>query len=308
MLPHTLDKHLSFGYGPGIFNPEDKSSENQLWCAYSRAKAAPEGFVQECTRTARLISEQCKAIGRRPIIGLSGGMDSEVTVKSFLAAGVDFDILTFRFEDGLNEHEMKFVRDFCGRHGLVPKYLDIDIKSWAPSEDAKRIFDQSQAFSMLPHMKLMNHIWFELGGAPVLGNGDIYFENVDASWKYVELEYMLAWFRHAIKNGILGSIAFFQHTPEVMLSMLREPRIERLGLNKDVYATRIYETSRFIKYSIYKKYWPDLLMRPKFGGQEMVEELYANCAARFLSGRQMLYNDKVMIPYDALRSMLEPSA
>lgn len=309
MVPYTLDNHFTFGYGNTLFDPKEKSSENQLWCKYSRASREPMSFRAECVQTAKIISEQAERLGRKPIIGLSGGLDSEVVVEAFIEAGVDFEILTFRFKNNLNSHELRFVHAFCQRHKLKPKYLDIDIHEWAYSEECKNLFNESQAASMnlLPHMKLMNHIWFELRGLPVLGNGDLYLENISGSWKYVELEYMLSWFRHAVNNGILGGIGFFQHTPEVVLSMLHEPKIKRLGRDLDAYATKAYKTSRFVKYGIYRQHWPALLMRPKFGGQEMVEDLFKTRTDELLEGRADRFIDKFVLSYDELRSMIEPN-
>jgi hypothetical protein len=141
---------------------------------------------------------------------------------------------------------------------------------------------------------------------PILGNGDVYLENLEGTWKYVELDYMLAWFRHAIHNGILGGIGFFQHTAEVTLAMLREPKIERLGLNKDAYATKLYPTSRFIKYDIYRKHYPDLVIRPKFGGQELVLKEFKARTMELLEGRDVHFVEKFIIDYADLRAMMEP--
>jgi hypothetical protein len=141
---------------------------------------------------------------------------------------------------------------------------------------------------------------------PILGNGDVYLESMDGVWKYVELDYMLAWFRHAINNGILGGIGFFQHTPEVTLAMLREPKIERLGMNKDPYATKMYETSRFIKYDIYRRHYPDLVLRPKFGGQELVRKQFKERTLQLLEGREVQFIEKFVIDYADLRKAIEP--
>ena len=187
-------------------------------------------------------------------------------------------------------------------------YFDTDVLSWIKTEESKRLFDESYCSSvtMLSHMKLMNHVW-ELGFSPVLGNGDVYLENMDGVWKYVELDYMLAWFRHAIRNKILGGIGFFQQTPEVTLAMLREPKIQRLGENADPYATKMYQTSRFIKYGIYRQHWPDLTIRPKFGGQELVREQFTARALELLANRPVQFTEKFVLSYTDFRAMMEPT-
>lgn len=246
-------------------------------------------------------------MNRVPFVMLSGGLDSEVVVKSFIAANVPFRAITFRFLHGLNRHETHFVERFLKRHKIDHQYFDIDINRWAPSNEAHDLFSGSQAgaLNLIPHMKLMNHIWFELDGMPVLGNGDMYLENGENGWNYIELEYMLAWFRHAVRFSILGGIGFFQHTPEITLSMLREPKFERLGKNLDVYANRVYETSKFVKYNVYRQYWPDLELRPKFGGQEMVVPLFESLRDKWIQERTDPFDDKFSLSYDELRAQLE---
>lgn len=307
MQPYTLDDHFSFGYGEGLFNPAEKTIDTRLWCAYSKAKRQPGTFREEVAATAKLLSDQAKALNRTPVVLLSGGMDSEVVVKGFIDAGVPFETATFRFKNGLNSHELRFVEMFLIRHGLKSNYLDIDALTWIKEDEASRLFRESYCTScgMISHMKLMNHVW-ENGGMPILGNGDVYLENLEGTWKYVELDYMLAWFRHAIHNGILGGIGFFQHTAEVTLAMLREPKIERLGMNKDPYATKLYQTSRFIKYDIYRKHYPDLAIRPKFGGQEMVLKEFKARTMELLEGRDVHFVEKFIIDYADLRAMMEP--
>ena len=97
MLPYTLDDHFAFGYGSGLFNPDDKTTETPLWCTYSRCSRNPGTFREECVLTAKLLSERMQAMQREPALMLSGGMDSEVVVKAFIEAEVPFSVWTFRF-------------------------------------------------------------------------------------------------------------------------------------------------------------------------------------------------------------------
>ena len=306
MLPYTLDNHFSFGYGSGLFNPADRSPENKLWCAFTRAQREPDDFSTEVTRVSAVLAEEASKLNRKLIVCLSGGMDSEVVVKGCIKAGIDFEAITFRFTGGKNGHELVFVERFVKKHRIKHRYYDINPVAWIKTPEFEDLFHGSQAASLtlMPHMKLLNYIWQELNGVPVLGNGDLYLEN-DGGWNYVELEYMLSWYRHALRFGILGGIGFFQHTPEIVLSMLREPKIMKLGRNQDAYANKVYETSRYVKYAIYRRFWPDLEMRPKFGGAEMVADLFKARAAELLEGKER-WLDKWKISYDDFRSLLEP--
>jgi hypothetical protein len=283
MLPYTLDNHFTFGYNSGTFNLQDASPTVDFTCSYSRAKYIPVSFKEECIKTAVNLSEEAKKLGRVPVILLSGGLDSHVVVKSFDEAGVNYHTATTRFANGYNDHELVYVEHLKTEHSFTHEYLDIDTESWLLSEEAMHMADQSLCSypQMLPTMKLMKHVW-DQGGMPVLGNGDFYairFINPvwrlhDKTapkyiWKYIEYEYIVAWFRYAIVNGMVGGLGFFQHNPEIALAMGIEDHIVDM-INGDDEGK---QSTRSSKYLVYKKYWPSFQNRQKFHGGEKISGL-----------------------------------
>lgn len=308
MLPYTLDNHFTYGYGDGCFNPEDKRPGN-FWCKYSRCSREPMNFKDECIATAKLIAAKAAELGRTPYLFLSGGLDSEVMVKAFVEAEVDFKIITFRFLREFNDHEMVLVNEFIRENQLSSKhmYYMMDLVPWLNGTEAEKLAVDAQVCNAgnLPHMKLMSQVWNEFNGLPVLGNGDVYLEKIDGDWKYVELEYMLSWFRHAVLHKIYGAVGFYQFTPEITLSMLREPRLERLGRGEDALANKLHDTSRFVKYLVYLKYWPELKLRPKFSGTEGALKVFNDRTAK-LTYNDLVFDDKFVLSYNEFRDMLEP--
>lgn len=283
MLPYTLDNHFTFGYNSGLFNLEDASPLAEFKCKYTRAKYIPESFKEECLNTARSLSESAKMLGRIPVIMLSGGLDSHVVVKAFDEVGSNYHTATTRFARGYNDHELVYVEKLKQQHSFSHEYLDINMETWLLGEEAMHIADQSLCAypQMLSTMKLMQHIW-DQGGMPILGNGDFYairyinpvwrlhdFNAPKYEWQYVEYEYILAWFRYAIKNNILGGLGFFQHNPEIALSMGIEDHLTNTitGLDEGKQSTRSS------KYEVYKKYWPEFENRQKFHGGEKLSGL-----------------------------------
>ena len=125
----------------------------------------------------------------------------------------------------------------------------------------------------------MKHVWENINGFPVLGNGDLYVSKEinkewllrDRSlpkyqWLYIEYEYIVAWFRFAVEHQILGALAFFQHNPYIVLSMIKESAIQDCVNDKFMYKL----STRSTKPSVYKKYWPDLISRMKYHGGEQI--------------------------------------
>jgi hypothetical protein len=283
MLPYTLDNHFAFGYGDKSFNINDASPNLNFQCSYTRAKYMPDNFKDECIKTAIDLAKSAKAINRTPVILLSGGMDSHVVVKSFIEAGIDFHTVTNRFLRNLNDQETYYVEKLKNDHKFSHAYVNMDVEKFLLSEEAASMAEASLCAypQMLPTMKLMQHTWNQ-GGMPILGNGDFYavrhinptwrLHNINAvkyEWQYIEYEYILAWFRYAIKNNILGGLGFFQHNPEIALSMGIEDYIVNMISGTD----EGKQSTRSSKYEVYKKYWPEFENRQKFHGGEKISGL-----------------------------------
>jgi hypothetical protein len=278
----TLDENFSYGYDYGIYNLRS-SSQSQFNCYYTRASRMPQSFREECVTVCKKISDYAISQNKIPYVLLSGGLDSEIVVRSFVESGRDFRIITSRFQNNLNDHEIEYVEKLCNSVNINPYYIDIDIEDWLTSNEAFNYARDSQCIyaEMLSTMKVMSDVYFKMNGIPVLGNGDLYvskeinpvwrMENSDKKyqWNYIEFEYIVAWARYAVKKEILGAINFFQHTPELVLSMALDPLISNLISSSPVGK----QSTRSTKYIVYKKYWPEIELRPKFHGGERIEDL-----------------------------------
>jgi hypothetical protein len=313
-LPYTIDNHFTFGYNNVPFSQKENYHTDEFFCSYSRCDREPSTFKDECISTAIEVYNQAISLKREPYIFLSGGLDSEVVVKAFLAANRPFKTISFRYTNNQSSHEELYINKFVSDHNLDHSYYDIS-PEWLLSAEAMFFCEQSACVrsEMLPHMKLIKHVWDNLNGFPILGNGDLYASKEinknwllknrklpKYEWLYIEYEYIVAWFRFAIANDILGSLAFFQHNPYIVLSMIREPAMEKC-LNDEL----IYKlSSRSTKPVIYKKYWPDLLIRMKYHGSEKVNGICIDLN-RKLSG--MYFSDnKWSISVDDFKKLLNP--
>ena len=313
-LPYTIDDHFIFGYNDIPFSNKSNVTKDEFFCEYSRCEREPGNFKEECIQTALNVYKQASGIRREVYIFLSGGLDSEVVVKAFLDAGVEFKTISFRFKDNLSSHEEIYIDKFVRQHNISHSYYEID-PAWLNSDEAEFYCEQSICIrsEMLPHMKLMKHVWDNLNGFPVLGNGDLYvskeinkewlFKDRSVSkyeWLYIEYEYIVAWFRFAIENKILGAIGFFQQNPYIVLSMIREPSIQQCFNDQLKYKL----SCRSTKPVVYKKYWPDLLIRMKYHGGEQVNGICVELNRKL--SRKYLSNNKWSIPIKEFEQLLNP--
>jgi hypothetical protein len=278
-LPYTIDNHFVFGYNNVPFLEKKNINTDKFFCSYSRCSRMPGSFKEECILTAKQVVNQAAQLSRTPYIFLSGGLDSEVVVKSFLESGSSFKTISFRFTNNLSSHESFYIDKFVKKHNLDHRYYDID-PDWLISTDAELYFQQAQCVmsEMLPHMKLLSHVWNNLNGFPVLGNGDLYVSkdiSVDwifdrtkpkYEWNYIEFEYIVAWNRYCVKNSILGCLGFFMHNPEIVLAMINEPIMTKCLDNKLMHKM----SSRSTKTIVYLKHWQDLELRVKYHGSEQL--------------------------------------
>lgn len=311
---HTLDENFSYGYDGEVYNL--RSGQNSHFeCHYQRASYRPSSFKEECIRVCDKISQYAVAHGRDPVILLSGGLDSEVVLRSFVEHGKPFRVVANRFLNDLNIHEIDQIKRLEMYFGIEVEYQDLDVANWLLKSDQSYIMAvESQCLrpEMLPTMKLIDLVWNSMNGVPVLGNGDLYLsKDINPHWRlnrtgsmyvwnYVEYEYILAWMRYCVKKQIVGSINFFQQTPEIVVAMAENSLIQELVKEN----TLGKHSSRSVKYQVYKQYWPDIDLRPKHHGGELFANLCDYIRKDRLNKINYQYNSRWKMPLDQFLDML----
>lgn len=297
---NILDENFSYGYDNQLYNLRS-SSESIFQCHYQRANYIPISFKEECIKVCNKISDYSEKQKRIPIILYSGGLDSEVVIRAFIESGKPFKVVVNKFSNNLNSHELFYVDRFLKSKNLKAEYVDIDIEKWLISEESFLMADLSKCpySEMLPTTKLIDLVYFQMNGIPILGNGDFYARVVDDVWTYIEFEYIVSWMRYCVEKNIIGAINFFQQTPEIVLSMARDPLI----------STTIQESIepnlRLTKYKVYQKYWPEVEIREKFNGAEKIQNLCDMINEKYLF-KYSKYTDKWSMPLDKFIDMMMP--
>jgi hypothetical protein len=275
---NPLDENFIYGYDSEKLNL--RSSDNSIFhCYYSKAKYLPISFKEECIKTCHKIADVAEHLGRTPIVLLSGGLDSEVVIRSFLESGRKFKTVSHRFENNLNKHEIDYVIKLGESKNIDVNFLDLSVIEWLGSDESLKMAEISKcAYSeMLPTMKLMHEVYFNLNGLPILGNGDFYATIENNQWKYIEFEYIVAWMRYCVEMQIISSVNFFQQTPELTLSMALDPII--VSAIRENYELNL----RSAKYLVYKKYWKDIELRKKYNGAELIQTVCDKINLDYLS-------------------------
>lgn len=300
------DKNLCwYGYGTGVLN--SKKEEGTFYWAHSQIRTPVLNFKEECYRTARIIKE---AAGQKTIgVLLSGGLDSEVVCRSFLDQGIDFEAFSFKYTDGSLEHETKFIDDFVSRFNIKHSYLTRDWYEFALSKEGRALFDDSEhTISVtLPRVYLANQIALN-GGFPVSGI-DLLFERKNQTWFMTCTEKEVTpLYKFSLKRGIDSAYLFFIHTPEIVYSFLKEPEIFDMGMGLDPIANKFRLRHTGLKYQVYKRYWPDIKVRPKFTHYSRLISRFEQIDAELNRNRSLAFNDIYQMPFCDLLQSLDPSS
>jgi len=283
MVTLSYTNSFKFGYNGEWFN--SRVSKNDQWMTqYDPIERPVVDFGTECINTAKLIRET--ATGPIDVL-FSGGQDSEVCLNAFLLAGISVNVLIMRFKDGFNAFDTAYATKYCQAHNIEPIYVDLDICKFLET-DAWDYAALTQCTSppLLPHLWLID----QSDHYVVIGSGDVFlYKNIliaqgtvpdtefytinqkitpkttfDNKWYYREHESIAALHRLFMLRNRDGCPGFFQYNPELVLSWLNEPEV-----NRDLSGSNDRVSTLYTKYEIYQRIW-QIQNRPKFDGFEIV--------------------------------------
>ena len=174
-------------------------------------------FRSECLRTAESLAN---AHGKNLVLFFSGGLDSEVVLRSFLAIGFPPRVLTIDF--GFNENEILQARDLCRELGVPweKKVFDVDL-FW--KHDVFTVAEKVGCIS--PPLCALMAATLEVEGYPVFGYGELDFFSLGTLFLEPRGErWSMARWLQAHRRP--GCASFFRHRPELELASLEDPMVQ----------------------------------------------------------------------------------
>jgi hypothetical protein len=280
----THDNHFRFGWGDGQYNFDNKFGK--YWIEIGKAKYLPTSFRNECVRAAGLIND---SVTQPILVCFSGGIDSEVIVRSLQEANVKFEIVIMRINyndlKNVNHHDNKYAFDYANKHSIPYHVVDFEL-----SDFIKNVFEieadkyKGNYLGILIHTEIVkkfpNHHC-------ILGGGDIklkrhrYCGRTDTPGMFIEeSEISVSAIEAAYNQGHGVSNRFFMHTPELMLAWLTDPDISHWIKYEYALAGKfgVIEFNGIKAFTLYK-HWPDMEVRPKYNGFEKLtlwDKTYSN--------------------------------
>lgn len=257
---------LKFGYSGKVFNRRE-TGDDQFWITYPRCSRPTHDWRTECVIAAQEIGRVYQ--GRELFLCLSGGIDSEVMARAFVAGGIPFRTIITRYSNDINIHDISWAVIFCEGNAIPYEIYDLDVVSFWESGEMYVYAEVGQCISpqMANLLKIMDHIHGR-GGVPVLGCGEIMIAYESSAWFVHGSERYFSLYHYLMRRGKPGAPRFFQWNPEIMYSYLTAPVLKRHLMRPG------NETSNSLAFKpdIYGTYWP-LQPRPKYTGYEKIWKL-----------------------------------
>ena len=118
MFEYTLNNHFKFGYDNEWFI--DRPNKNSKWSVqYGQCNRPVKNWREECKLAASIIYDKRQGL---PIdILFSGGMDSEITLRSFLEIKVPFNVHFVDYK-GYNVYDKRWAIKIC-------EFLNVKLKN-----------------------------------------------------------------------------------------------------------------------------------------------------------------------------------
>lgn len=258
-------------------------------------------WKEETIETAKYIASNTT---KKIWVGFSGGIDSEVVCRAFLAAGIDFGVFIVQHDNDNNKHDIKFALDFCKANNITDIHISHLDSDWFFTESYKKYVEQGYGTGTIfryHQLFIMDEIK-NLNGCGVLGGGELKFRSVKNKSSLIFDRGLTNASEFCRNNGCWHIPHFFMCTPEIIAAYLEHELIRYLTSDHSFYKSKVIG---FIaeKTLVYHQAWPDMLRRRKYDGFEKIRELY-NQATDSISKNYPYENKKVVIDINTLRTQL----
>ncbi len=199
---------------------------------------------------------------------LSGGIDSEVVVRTFKECGIKHNTVIFRLENDYNIRDVTNAIKVCENLNLKYKIIDFNLQKFFEN-DAMDYFQRiwCPMAGRLPRLK-----WIDmLDNIPVFGEGEPYIHrelkedySKKSNWHFVfnEIVYSSSIYSRFLNRTVIGD--WYEFTPEVLLSFYELDSVN--DLINDKIPGKLSSWS--IRSDVHKMIWPDIQFKEKLVGYE----------------------------------------
>lgn len=198
----------------------------------------------------------------------SGGIDSEVVIRTLKQENVRFNAFTIRMENDINLQDVSAAIKIADLIGIKLNIIDWSLQKFLEN-DAGDMFNKT--FCPEPR-RMLRHAWYDLlDNIPVMGEGEPYWKREYGTDYSKKSKWHLYWtedyFTGAIYANTVGRRViseWYNYTPEIVMNFHSLPLIEKL-LDDNIVGKASCWSSRT---EIHRVLWEDIFYKPKLGGYE----------------------------------------
>lgn len=265
---HTSENNwYSWNYGDN--ERFGRQSDNlPFYTNYGKLEKPLRSFKQELLDAAKSTLDHYP--GLRPCVFFSGGVDSELVLRSYIEIGSNPEVYIVRYEKDLNLYDVSYAVAICSSLQVDYHLIDFSLESFYQN-DAEKISEDAQIDrpSMLPHLKFTE----VADGLIIVGHSDVrwyrpsddYSQKV--SWLAQDFEHDIGCDKYNILHNRSAIYQWWKWTPGLVLSytklnwfrkLISDGYVGKLGIN----STKIIG---------FREVYPDMLYRKKFTGLERID-------------------------------------
>jgi hypothetical protein len=170
---------------------------------------------------------------------MSGGLDSEIALRTFLSIGIRPRLKTVVFTEDGNKHDVGPMLDLVNSLGLEIEVVNFDPEEFYFSEEWKDVSRRYQAYTFYQMILLK---MAELQEGPMITIDEIELQKepvmnwdtgeVEWTWAFIKKEDQdMVWRRYNEQTGHAALNNFYTYSPEAMLAFMKLPTIDRLITN-----------------------------------------------------------------------------
>lgn len=205
---------------------------------------------------------------------LSGGIDSEVVVRTFKDLGITHNTFIFRYENHYNHSDVTSAIEICKSLHIPYKIVDFNLQDYYENH-AYDYFKKSNATraGRLIHLKFFDY----LDNIPVMGDAEPYWKRdlegdytKKSEWRLVLGEEGHSCSTYLFNQGRESICDWYEFTPNVITAFNHHPIMQQL-LSDQLHGKQSCWSSRV---PIHQIHWPDIKPKAKLVGFEDVDGEY----------------------------------
>jgi hypothetical protein len=269
MIYTSSNNWYSWSYNGKKFS-RSESKDDIFSTEFNIENVRAGSFKEELLNTSKNILDHYSSL--TPCIMFSGGVDSEIVLRSFLEIGANPEVLIFRYENDYNIYDVSYAVTVCSLLNVDYKIVDFNLKKFYEN-DAETISEHSQVdrAMALPQLKFLDYV----DGLPIYSASDPSWTRLDNDYSVKDQwvmrcwEHDIGWSKYCVYKNRPAVMEYFKWTPELLLSWNKTQWLQNL-INDHYYGKLGTNSTKIIGY---REVYPNLIERKKKTGFEDCIEL-----------------------------------